>query len=147
MCRADDNASWHRCSNLFTAAEEHYTITVTSSCFTLRVWHRHVMSCCPFPFLVLCNSFSWLYGSPMPPRQIRVHWAYCSIKCAKDEQTFSKRALHITQLLLMRFVIGPKHKGISRRLNVRSGNRNAHATLLQIKQLEIQNVNLIDSFT
>lgn len=30
---------------------------------------------------------------------------------------------------------------------MKSGNRYAHATLLQIKQPEIQNVNLIDSFT
>lgn len=46
---------------------------------------------------------------------------------------------YTTQLVLMKFVISS-----TQRLTKKSGNMNVCAKFLQIKELEIQNVNLID---
>lgn len=50
---------------------------------------------------------------------------------------------YTTQLVLMQFVISSTQR-LTKRLNMKSGNMNVCAKFLQIKELEIQNVNLID---
>lgn len=50
---------------------------------------------------------------------------------------------YTTQLVLMQFVISSTQR-LTKRLNMKSGNMNVCAKFLHIKELEIQNVNLID---